>query len=547
DEKPVDESQKETSDSDKAQDDKPVDESQKETSDSDKAQDDKPVDESKKETSDSDKAQDDKKGAPDPDKAEENKKEDEPSEEKKEGVDSSDVPKPEEEKQVWPPEEKEIKIKRGGRQHRFLAQSVVLEEAGLSILIRGASLLISAVIIAFFLWASYSVVEEVSPSTGEVIPSSATQSVQHLEGGIIKETLVKSGQVVEKGQLLIRLDPSSVLPELRQLVTRRTALKIQKERITAFLDDRSPDFSWAPPELSNLVAGQIQLLLAQRESRDSEKKTFLYQIQQREERIGNITRQQAALSKQLAIYSEELKMKNRGLEKGIISRFEVMGSQREESRLQSELVRLDGDLARTTKELEETQSRLTSLEDSLKKEALNELTAVQTELSQIQESVVRFTERVKRLNVVSPVRGMVKEIMVKTKNGVVSPGGVLAEIVPVDPTRIVEIRINTRDIGHIRLGQPVMVKVLTYDFARYGGIQGKLINISPSTFMDEKGEPYYSGKVELSQSYVGNTPHENEVLPGMTVQADIQTGAKTLMEYFLKPIYSSMATSFRER
>jgi membrane fusion protein, adhesin transport system len=137
--------------------------------------------------------------------------------------------------------------------------------------------------------------------------------------------------------------------------------------------------------------------------------------------------------------------------------------------------------------------------------------------------------------------------MVHTVGGVIPPGAIITEIVPLDKELVVEAKIQPRDVGHVRIGQPVTVKVTTYDFSRYGGITGELKDVSASTFLDEQGEPYYKGIVELDRNYVGKDPMHNRVMPGMTVQADIKTGKKTLFSYLLKPVYSSVSTAFRER
>lgn len=147
----------------------------------------------------------------------------------------------------------------------------------------------------------------------------------------------------------------------------------------------------------------------------------------------------------------------------------------------------------------------------------------------------------------APVRGIVVGPTIHTVGGVVPPGAVLLELVPLDKELIVETRITTRDVGHVKVGYPVTVKVTTYDFARYGAISGELKDISASTFLDAEGEPYYRGGVTLDRRYVGSDPELKRILPGMTVQADIKTGKKTLLAYLLNPVISSFKTSFRER
>jgi HlyD family secretion protein/adhesin transport system membrane fusion protein len=141
----------------------------------------------------------------------------------------------------------------------------------------------------------------------------------------------------------------------------------------------------------------------------------------------------------------------------------------------------------------------------------------------------------------------VKGLSVNTIGGVVQPGQALMEIVPLDKDLVVEVRIPPRYIGPMHVGQRVQLKVSSYDFSRYGSIGGTLDYISPTTFMGENGERFYRGRVRLDQNYVGHSPRQNIIMPGMTVMADIITGNKTILEYLLKPIHRALLSSFSER
>ena len=183
-----------------------------------------------------------------------------------------------------------------------------------------------------------------------------------------------------------------------------------------------------------------------------------------------------------------------------------------------------------------------------RKNILGELDVVTAEIAQVRELIHRLEDRVTRLKIIAPVHGFVKDIKVRSEGGVIAPGGILMDIVPIDDELRIETRISTKDVGHVNLGQNVTIKVTSFDFARYGSVNGVLENISATTYIDEKdGTPYYKGIVKLDVPYVGSEPSENRILPGMTVQADILTGNKTLFQYLLKPIYVSLQQSFRER
>ncbi|MBF0295035.1 MAG: HlyD family type I secretion periplasmic adaptor subunit, partial [Magnetococcales bacterium] len=458
--------------------------------------------------------------------------------------------KPEKIADVMKPDKELVKgIKLGNKQRRYLAQSVVLEESGLSSLIRLTLISMATVVVVFVIWASFSVMEEMASSVGQVIPAGPVQLIQHLEGGIVKEIRVKEGDLAEEGQLLFRMAPENALAELNQMRARAAALEAQVARNQAFLEEREPDFAKVPVEFFHLTRDQTLLLAAQRAFRASRQEVLKTKMEQRRTRIAALTSQKSVLEQQLGYFDEEVAMRKAGVAKGVMSRLSALASVRDRSRVEGDLTRTLGDLDGAGKDLDEARKQLVSLEDELRQDAFKELGAISAELNQVKEGMLRQINRVERLEVRAPVRGVVKNLQMETLRGVVPAGGLLTELVPVEATRRVENRISPRDIGHVRPGQRVTVKVTTYDFARYGGIDGVLESISATTFKDQAdpNNPYYKGIIRLEHSYVGNDPKYNEVLPGMSVQADIHTGSKTLMEYMLKPIYSSVNKAFRER
>ncbi|NGZ06924.1 MAG: HlyD family type I secretion periplasmic adaptor subunit [Magnetococcales bacterium] len=438
-------------------------------------------------------------------------------------------------------------IQLGNRQQRFLAQSMILEEGGLPVLIRATGMAVSLAVVTFLVWASFSVLEEVAPATGEVVTQHAIQNIQHLEGGIVRQILVKEGQIVAANEPLIRLDAAPILPELKQLQARRHSLALLIERQRAFLEERAPNFDSPVPEYRMLAQDQSTLLDTQRAHQHSSEEVIRRQIAQKQVQIKEMNTQLTPLSHRLGLLNEELTIQEQGLAKGLVSQLAVLATKREKSRAVEEITRLRGSIAQTRAEVEELQERLKEGEEQRRHEARKELNNALAEQLQIDEQIVRLDNRIQRLEITTPVRGIIQELGVNTVQGVIPPGGVVARIVPVGETLDAEIRITTRDIGHIKVGQPVTIKVLTYDYARYGTIQGELRSISPDAFLDEKQQPYFKGLVRLATHYLGTRPGMNEILPGMTVQADIHTGSKTLMTYLLKPIYASINESFRER
>ncbi|MBF0417074.1 MAG: HlyD family type I secretion periplasmic adaptor subunit [Magnetococcales bacterium] len=438
-------------------------------------------------------------------------------------------------------------IPQGNRQQRFLAQSMILEEGGLPVLIRATGMAISLAVVTFLVWASFSVLEEMAPAPGEVMTHFPVQNVQHLEGGIIQQILVKEGSIVSQGDPLVRMDPAPIEPELKQYQARRQTLALLIERQRAFLEQRPPRFSQVAPEYAALAVDQENLLRSQRDYLASSEEVIRRQIAQRETQIRELQSQLDPLTRRKELLAEEQEIQEKGLAKGLVSQLSVLSTKREKMRVVEEIMRAQGTSTQTRVEIQELQSRLKESDEQRRHEAQKELNNALAEQAQVDEQIARLENRVARLVITAPVRGVIQEMGANTLKGVIPPGGLVAKIVPLDESLHAEIRITTRDIGHVKVGQAVTVKVLTYDYARYGTIPGVLQAVSPDAFMDEKKQPYFKGLVKLSKHYLGSHPGMNEILPGMTVQADIHTGSKTLMAYLLKPIYSSINEAFRER
>lgn len=439
------------------------------------------------------------------------------------------------------------KIRRGDRQTRFLAQSVILEEAGSSGLIRWAMVSIAVVICLFIGWAQITNVDEVAVTSGEVVPTGQVQSIQHLEGGIIQEILVDEGEVVDPEQILIRLDPSGAATELNQMKARQAGLDLQAERFRAVGTNREPDFSFVGDEYKGLVDDQYSIYQSQLDAAEKRSEVIIAQIEQKKQELALFEEREETLSNNADILLEELLLREDLYKKGLTSKIVYLDIKRQVNDARGELSNLIVDRRRTAESLAESRNKLRELGTNEKEQALTQMGVVTNELAQVNSSLSKLYDRVRRLEISSPIHGIIKGLKVHTNGGVIPAGAVILEIVPLDEELIVETRITTRDVGHLQIGQPVTVKVSTFDFARYGGISGELKDISASTFLDEQGDPYYKGIVAMDRTYVGNDPERNKVLPGMTVQADIKTGRKTLLDYLLKPIVSSVKTGFRER
>ena len=430
---------------------------------------------------------------------------------------------------------------------RFLSRAILLEESGPPKAVISTIGIISLFVFGCIAWAAVTKLDETTVAQGQIVPAASVQPVQHLEGGIVAEVLVEEGQIVKKGQPLIKMSPSQAASERGRMLARHAALSMQIERLKAFALDKDADFSTYTKSFPTLVRDQQDILAQQLNSRKAQENVILAQIAERRNEAKILSEQEKNLQKTLGIVGEELKMRKELTEKGLGSRLRLLESEKEYSKAEGDLHTTRSRKASVQASIKQVEGSLIELQASLRNDALTEMGNLSKELAEVTAELQRLEDRVQRLNVTAPSNGIVKGLKYRVAGSVVPPGDVVAEVVPYTGKLVAEVRISPRDIGHVATGEEVLVKIDTYNFARFGGVKGTLNQVSASSFIDEQGETYFKGVVELPQDFVGANPASNRITPGMTVVADIKTGDKTLLQYLVKPINNALTTSFRER
>ncbi len=428
---------------------------------------------------------------------------------------------------------------------RYLTLAIHLEEGGAPWLMRAAVWLAAAMIGLAVAWAATTTVPQVAQGAGEIVPAGNVLTIQHLEGGIVARIGVREGDIVEARQMLVEIDRTAATAERDQLASREASLRLQAERLRAFADGRAAKLAESG-ELG-LSADQAAILLTQERARASQRAVLERQLAGRRADLEALLGQQQTLQRQIRITGEALDMRQRLTDQGLNSRITLLDVQREMNRVQGELSTVLVNIGRARESIGEAEQRLVELDTRLSADAMRELGTVTSELRQVEEARVRLDDRVARTTVTAPVRGVVKEMRVRTEGGVVPPGGPLLDLVPMGRELIVEARLQPSDIGQVRIGQPVSVKVSTYDFARFGSVPGTLTYLSASTIVDPQGRPFYKALVALEKDHVGDDPKRNLVLPGMTVLADIKTDERTVLRYLLNPVYKALDSAFHEK
>lgn len=360
---------------------------------------------------------------------------------------------------------------------------------------RGGRLILWSIvffIVSFLIWSSVAEIDEVTRGQGKVVPSQQVQVLQSLEGGIVSRILVHDGDIVSKGQLLIKLDETQLAAALREGEAHCMEHRAKAARLAA----ESERKKFTPPK--NVLEGYPQFVRREYELFVARKKQF--------------ERQEQSLEKELNMM--------RPLEKqGSVSEIEVIRLQR----------------------------KLDDLRDDYCTGAKKELNDLLAEISRLSETNEVLRNKLEHTNITAPLKGVVKRVMVNTIGGVIKPGEDLVEIVPLDDKLLVEARISPSDIAFIHPGQKVMVKFTAYDYAIYGGLQGTIENISADVIEDNNNESYYKILVRTDKNRLGTADNPLPIIPGMTVRVDILTGKKTILAYLLKPVLRAKEKALRER
>ena len=422
-----------------------------------------------------------------------------------------------------------------------LTQSIALEETSLPDVLRAGVLLIGSMLVVFIVWAMFTHLAEVTTTAGQVIPSGYVQSVQHLEGGIVKDILIHDGDRVEAGQVLFQLDDTSAGADLGQMRARQQTLQAQAERLRQFTATVNAQ---DPKELSN---DDQAILKSMEESRDSQRQVLKEQIAQKENELKSLTATRVALAKNVALMDKENKIHQHLAEKGYGSELTALTSERQYNQMKGQLDDAENQENKAQDAIHEAQGRLLSLDADLKQQAMKTLGEVEGQLAETTKTLEKYEGTASRTTIVSPVRGIVKGLAVHTIGAVIEQGKVLCEIVPVDEELKVEALIPPSDIGQLHVGERVKVKISAFDYSRYGSVGGNLESISATTFQQQDGHAFYKAIIRLDRPYVGKDPSRNQISPGMTVSADIITGDKSVLQYLLKPIYVATEGAFHER
>lgn len=395
------------------------------------------------------------------------------------------------------------------------------------------------------LWAGFTQVDEITRGEGRVIPSKQLQVLQSLDGGVVSEILVKEGQLVEPGQVLVNVDPTRFDASVQENKAQYLALLTRSARLRALAEGAA----FVPP--AEAVAQTPQTVEAERMAYQASKSTLEAQLAVAEQQLAQrrhelveaqARREQAAKAYQLT--ARELGYTKPLLSSGAVSEVDVLRLERDASRYAGERDMAGAQISKAQSAIGETSRKIQEMTLEFRSEVRKELSETMAKLNMSSAGGVGLADKVEKSVLRSPVKGTIKRLHVNTVGGVVQPGKDVVEIVPSEESLLLDARVLAKDIAFLRPGDKAVVKFTAYDFAIYGGLEGKVEMIGADSVTDDRGNTFYTVRVRTDKSQLGQGL---PIIPGMVAEVNILTGQKSVLSYLLKPVLRAKQAAFTER
>ncbi len=413
---------------------------------------------------------------------------------------------------------------------------------------RVVTLLILGLLLSFIAWASWATVDELTRGQGQVIASSRTQVITHLEGGILMDILVTEGVIVEEGQVLARVEnvaAESVIRDTQQkiynldasIIRLRAELRNEALVYSQELIDAAPD----------VVALQTQVYNTRRLQFESELSVLAAQSQQAQFELDDLEKRLLTVEQTHQLTSQRLNLARPMVDRGLYAEVDFLNLQQEIVSLEGEMSTLQSNISKATTAIEETELKQRVFKSEYDTKLIAEINELTSEVNSLKETLTTGQDRVVRTEIRSPMRGVVNRIVLNTRGSAVRPGEPIMEVVPLDDTLLIEAKIRPADIGFIYPNQYAMVKLTAYDFSIFGGLEAYVEQISADTTEGPNQEYFYLVKLRTKENRLEYRGETLPIIPGMIASVDIVTGKKTIMQYLLKPILKAKDNALRER
>jgi HlyD family secretion protein/adhesin transport system membrane fusion protein len=406
---------------------------------------------------------------------------------------------------------------------------------------------IALCVVSFLVWSVVTNVDEIAKTQGTVIPEGERQIIQSDIGGKIKSISVEEGELVEAGQTLVEFDATFQTTALDELNAQRASLELSIERLSSLIDEREPDFTQYENDYPELVSQQRAQRSAQVALYYQKRIVLEKEAEQLKEQLRSLDNSIPASERQLAASRQELFILQKGQKTGNISRIRVLEMQQKVASIEQQIEESRGKRALILKQEDSNNEKISQLLAESKVEVADQRSKAASELSALKARVRSGEAKLSNTVITSPVKGLIQSIPSTVAGAVIQPGGTIVEIVPIGGKADFKAKLSPRDIGFVNEGQSARVKIDAYDYSRFGALTGKVESISPTTTKDEKGNIFYEVTISVEKPYFRDNPEKFAILPGMTGEADITTGEKTVFQYLWKPIFTNISVAFGER
>jgi len=410
-------------------------------------------------------------------------------------------------------------------------------------------LLCACLVGAFFAWAHYGRLDVVSTAIGEVIPSTQIKSVQHLEGGIVREIMVKEGDRVKRGQALLSLEPTASDADVDELNARINALMADVARLQAeATGTQVPTF---PRDLiekqPDLVTETMELFKTRRQRIGNQLAGQREKISQQQNKITEIQHRIVNSQTTLRLLTEQIGISNALMKDQLTNRMQHLNLLKERASLNGQIGDDQAGIKQAETALKGARNKLEAIRHSFKEKVREELEKKRRSLEEYSSRVRKFEDSLRRTVLRSPVDGVIKSLYVVTIGGVVAPGGTVLDVVPAGDRLIIEAKLPPQEIGYVQSGQKALVALASSDAVRFGQLDGEVVHVSPDTIQTGDGQAFYKVRIATTQDYFEYQTLRYNLVPGVQVMASIRTGQRSVLAYLTDPFINSARAAMRER
>ena len=444
-----------------------------------------------------------------------------------------------------------------------VAAGILIEERRQTKLARNAIKTCGAMMLVFVIWAALAPVHEIISGLGEILPGGLVTKIKNLEGGIVAEVIVAPGDRVQANDVLVVLDTTSSNAELVKARARLESVNLSISRLQGLADGRqvvpfdfdlplrgavdsrslrgtANDLRPAQPTQEiphqRLVDSQAAAAESAEHFRSAQQEVIIADISAKEAELAGLIVEQQKTREELVIIKRQLEDYQVALRTGAISRRERDNVEREKLALERDEAGLKARVAAARVAIGQARARETELLARIRNESLVNVTQLETERAETEALILQLEDRVVRQSITSPVTGIVHVVNFHDRGDVISPSDIVLEIVPEGGQSFAQVQIPAEKIGNVHVGMEANVKILTYDFARFGGIEAVVDHVSPTSVMNEEGQPMFQVALRLTSEFVGPESAQRHIIPGMTVMADVTAGTKSILHYLLRPL-----------